>query len=252
MAEPNDGQGFSVGRKSLIRIGNSVRETETGMKIPGELRGPNRRRAVPIVEGILLDDLDATDDPNVPTSARFQIKTAIQGSDSWANEPAPSIVKVLNRTANSWSAETVGLAKEIHQDKWYFTASGSGGGTHWIEFTVADVYCPGDYDYDDDQGKGRWYVDAEVNWYTGGCSTNPPGYDSYSGLVRIFDTCILKYYTVDQLQGTSPPYVEPMTGDAIWIYPFGGEECIPEWHVKAVCGVPSCGDSVSPPVEEEE
>jgi hypothetical protein len=129
---------------------------------------------------------------------------------------------------------------------------GGGGGTHWIEFTVVDVYCPGDYDYDDNIGRGRWYVDAEVNWYTGGCTKSPPGFDEYSQTVRIFDKCIFKFYTMDQLLGESPPYVEPMSGEAIWIYPFRSDDCVPEWHVEAVCGIPSCGDSVSPPLPEED
>jgi hypothetical protein len=130
---------------------------------------------------------------------------------------------------------------------------GAGGsGAHWIEFTVVDVYCPGDYDYDDEIGKGRYYVDAEVNWYSGSCTTAPPGFDEYTQTVRIFDTCIIKFYTADQLLGESPPYVQPMSGDAVWVYPFRSDECVPEWHVKAVCGAPSCGDTVSPPPPEEE
>lgn len=131
-----------VGRKSFVRIANATREVETARGIPREVRGPNRRRIVSIVEGVLLEDLDGTDDPNVPTSARFQIKTAIQGADGWANETAPSIVKAMNRTANVWPAETPGFAYELYQDKWYFSVGGGGAGAELIQFRPVDV-CEG-------------------------------------------------------------------------------------------------------------
>jgi hypothetical protein len=168
--------------------------------------------------------------------------------------------ETVGPTADSWEMTTGGTGWTVFSvPENGFAAllrdgGSGGGGAHWIEFTVVDVYCPGDNDYDDDIGKGRLYVDAEVNWYTGGCSTDPPGYNSYFGLVRIFDSCrgIFKFFTRDQLLGESPPYIEPMSGDAVYLYPFGADDCVPEWHVKAVCGVPSCGDSVSPPLPEEE
>jgi len=138
----DDKQSFLIGRKSFVRIANATREVETARGLPNELRGPNRRRIVPIVEGILLEDLDGTDDPNVPTSANFQIKTAIQVGNGWANEPAPSIVKAYNRTPNSYSAETAGFAKELYQDKWYFYVGGGGGGADIIQFRPIDV-CEG-------------------------------------------------------------------------------------------------------------
>jgi len=166
--------------------------------------------------------------------------------DSWEIEEGDGPFTVFGEYEITPDSETAALIGRF--------AGGGSGGTHWIEFTVVDVYCPGDDDYDDDIGKGRLYVDAEVNWYTGGCSKNPPGFDEYSQTVRIFDSCrgIFKFFTADQLLGESPPYVEPMSGDAVYVYPFGGDECVPEWHVKAVCGVPSCGDSVSPPLPEED
>jgi hypothetical protein len=125
-----------------------------------------------------------------------------------------------------------------------------GGGTHWIRFTVVNVYCPGDYDHDDELG--RWYVDATVDAYSGSCTTAPPGFDEYTETVRIYDTCIFSYYTVGQLQGTENASGLPMSGDAVWLYPFRTGSCVPFWEVKSICGEPSCGNTESPPPEEEE
>lgn len=130
--------------------------------------------------------------------------------------------------------------------RWQQREGGTGGG-NWIGFTITDVFCPGDDDYDDAEGQGRWYVHATVNTYSGGCGKIPPGYDEYTQTVRIFDKCILQYYTVDQLLGIGTADGLPMDGDAVYYYPFDSAECAGYWEVKSICGEPTCGGSESPP-----
>lgn len=137
------------------------------------------------------------------------------------------------------------------QFKMLHAGGGSAGGTHWIGFTIVDVFCPNDYDYDEDFGQGRIYVTATVDTYSVGCGKTPPGYDNATGTVRILDKCIFKYFTEPQLMGASSPDSSPLSGDAIWLYPFDDYSgCEGFWEVKSVCGEPTCGDSFSPPPDE--
>lgn len=125
-------------------------------------------------------------------------------------------------------------------------AGGGGGGSsgiHWIRFTIVDVFCPGDYDHDDELG--RWYVDATVDAYSGSCTKAPPGFDEYTELVRIYDKCILRYFTEDQLLGIGTLSGLPMSGDAVWLHPFRSDSCVPFWEVKSICGEPTCGGTES-------
>lgn len=118
-------EGFSVAGESLARIGRVVREAETNQgldpKRPRLARTPLR-----MVEGVLLEDLAATDDPNVPTFARFQIKSATMPDMGWSDENAPSIIPVWNRTPNDFIATEVLMAIELYTNKWYIVSGGGG------------------------------------------------------------------------------------------------------------------------------
>jgi hypothetical protein len=111
-------EGFSVQGESLARIGRVVREVETNSGIgPPEQRRKRGRRS--ILEGVFTEDLAACADPNVPTTAKFQIKTLVKADNSWANEDSPSIVPVLNRTSSSWSEGDVATIDELYLDKYF-------------------------------------------------------------------------------------------------------------------------------------
>jgi len=118
-------EGFSVQGESLARIGRVVREVETNSGIgPPEQRRKRGLRTV--LEGVFTEDLAACADPNVPTTAKFQIKTLVKADNSWANEDSPSIVPVLNRTSNEWFAGEIATIEELYPDK-YFVRNGAGG-----------------------------------------------------------------------------------------------------------------------------
>lgn len=108
------------------------------------------------------------------------------------------------------------------QYKLLSAGGGSGKPAKRIRFTIADVHCPDDYDPD------LW---ISVDWtdYTGGC-TNPPGIE-YDGTIKVYDDCILDYYTADSLIGK--------TGSATYWYPREGY-CEPRWIIDHVCGQPEC------------
>jgi hypothetical protein len=223
-----DKEGVLVGRSSFKRVADVTREVETARGLPGELRGPNRRRAVPQVEGYLLDDLAGTDDPNVPTSARFQIMTPLQGVDGWALEPSPSIVRVINRSPASWSAPAMGFAAELQQDKWYFSSPASGGGSHRIWFTIDEVECVGT--------DGDKILTVYVDDYTGGCTGPIPGEDSY-GRVKVYGKCsTMKLYVAENMLDKQ--------GSATWWFPRTGY-CVPRWLVDDLCIIPTCTGSGS-------
>lgn len=105
------------------------------------------------------------------------------------------------------------------------------GGGDSIRFRIVEVVCYGDM---------LQYVTAEVTHYTRPCDEDPPGMDPYTGLVTIYDTCIMSYYTVDFLQtGTDG---DGATGRATYFYPREGYDCEGLWLVDSICGQPECND----------
>jgi hypothetical protein len=123
---------------------------------------------------------------------------------------------------------------------------GGSGGSEWIEFTVVDVFCKGDYDNEEDE----FYITATVDWYSNSCTTAPTGYDEYTGTIKIYDKCVLQYYTPDQLMGLNGHTVK--SGLASLMRPFRKDTCEPRWLCQSVCGEVLCGDTDWPPEDEEE
>jgi len=103
--------------------------------------------------------------------------------------------------------------------------SGGGGGDQ-ILFHVVDVHCYPELS-----------VTAEWTHSSGGCNSDPPGADPYTGHVEIFDSCIFAYYTKDYLINGNDGY--GATGRATYWYPRG--DCEGKWIVDSICGQPECG-----------
>lgn len=116
-------------------------------------------------------------------------------------------------------------------------AAVASGGSHHILFTIVDVFCPNDVDNEE----GVFFVLADWDEYTGGCSTDPPGVDDYTGLLKIYDTCVLEsFYTSYDLIGKQ--------GYATYLYPrttAGADDaydpCQAKWRALSLCGEPECG-----------
>ena len=99
---------------------------------------------------------------------------------------------------------------------------GSGGGDS-IRFVIEDCIC---------EGAELQYVLVRWTHYTGGCK-DPPGVDEYSGLIKVYDTCVLEYFTIDFLLSGEA------TGRATYFYP--RDECdTGMWLVDSICGTPEC------------
>ncbi len=122
----NDKDKYAPTGETMKRIAATVRHVETGGALPaGGLK--KRHRLVAHVEGVLLQDLAGTDDPNSPATATFQIKSPHRVGNGWSNDVSPSIITVLNRSPSSFGAGTTGFATEISTDKWYFHSPGGAG-----------------------------------------------------------------------------------------------------------------------------
>jgi hypothetical protein len=150
------------------------------------------------------------------------------------------IAKTVREVARRMQNETP------HRGRWQQRPGGSGGGSEWIEFTVVDVFCKGDYDNEEDE----FYITATVDWYSNSCTTAPTGYDEYTGTIKIFDKCVLQYYSPDQLMGLNGYTVK--SGLASLMRPFRKDSCEPRWLCQSVCGEVLCGDTDWPPEDEEE
>lgn len=224
----NDKDKYAPTGETMKRIANTVRYVETGGKLPeGGLK--KRHRLIPHEEGVLLEDLPGTADPNVPTRARFQIKSPHRNDNGWSDDVAPSIVTVMNRTPTDFEAGTVGFAKELQTDKWYFYTNSGGGGARVIWFTIDQVLCP-DVDY-----VAETTLVITPFWYSHGCEGDPPGADEY-GVYHVYDICsYMNGLTAEELPNT--------VGRATWMYPLNGYGyCEPRWLLDDLCAQPECTD----------
>jgi hypothetical protein len=92
-----------------------------------------------MVEGVFLEDLPGTDDPNDPSYARFQIKTSRRTNSGWADENAPSIIPVWNRSPNSATEGDFAFAQELYPDKWFWVSGGGASAGGFITFQPYEV-----------------------------------------------------------------------------------------------------------------
>lgn len=138
MADNEDG--FLVQGESLGRIGRVTREVETNRGIaPPEQRRKRGLRS--ILEGVFTENLLACSDPNVPTTAKFQIKTLVKADNSWSNEDSPSIIPVLNRTASSWTAGENATVEELYPNKYFVRAVGKVELCHGVILAQCNPNC---------------------------------------------------------------------------------------------------------------
>ena len=217
-----DPTGYSLDINSLKRIGRAVREVETNQKLPPTTNRRSRFNG-PMVEGIMLENLDGTNDTKVPTKARMQIKTGLQANDEWADDPQPSILTIWNRTTTAVSIDQVVFAKELYPDRWHLIVGGGGSGVFDIEFTVISMDCY----------TTPWILTVEVTWFTGGCTAPIPDADPYTGYVEIQNRCnIADHFTDVNIVG--------LTGTATYRYPRTGSYCTPSWRLDDICGEGEC------------
>jgi len=107
-----------------------------------------------------------------------------------------------------------------HRGRWQF--HGGGDGSQRIWFTIISVECV---------SATEVKLTVLPTYYTGGCTAEIPGADSY-GHVIVEDVCsILLFYTAVWLVGK--------TGSATYLYPRTGY-CVPLWLVDNICGTPEC------------
>lgn len=179
-------ESYLVKGSALARIGRVTREVETnlGLKPP-----EHRRKRIPakILEGVFLERLLGTSDPNSPTTAQFQIKTAVRATNGWEDEDSPSIIPVLNRTTNEYLEGFPATVIEIYANK-YFVIGGGGGSVNLIHGIVHACLGEGYYEVEISEWSGRTpnqessgssscnvcsFV-APAGSSSGGCAEDPP------------------------------------------------------------------------------
>lgn len=102
---------------------------------------------------------------------------------------------------------------------------GGGTGTHEIWFRIVSVECV---------SPTETILTVEPTWYTGGCDTDIPGQDPYTGYITVEDVCsILRFYTAEWLGSGD------VVGRATYMYPRSGY-CTATWLVDTICGIPDC------------
>lgn len=237
--------GGLIGPEYDRQIRETIIEVRRGRRTSVEHDGnPEHKKTTKFTpkHGQLLEDLEAADnhmDP--PKTARCRI-LGKKADDSLSESEI--VVTVANRLGVSYSAGDY-VRLRFLCGEWTVQRDGAGGG-HGIDFTVVDVYCP--EDYDNEEG-GEFYVTARVDWYSHSCSDAPPGFDEYTNTVRIFDSCVMAYYTRESLGGLDGHTAKK--GYATWAYPFRADgypsECKGRWICRSICGEPTCGATVSPP-----
>lgn len=166
----------------------------------------------------------------------FLLNEPITGLGDFSARPATAdgseVYNGANFKVTNWGKPPVatGLQPGFHglctrfQQKWIILlGGGGGGGGDSIRFRVVDVICTNGV---------LEYIKVQWTHYSGGCDIDPPGIDAYTGLINVYDTCILSYYTVDFLTSGQA------TGRATYFYSQG--YCEGQWLVDSICGTPEC------------
>lgn len=140
-------------------------------------------------------------------------------------------VPFYNESGSGVSVGTmVGVHYNIHTRRYELIDGSGGGGGDSIRFVIVSVEC-----------SDKTCVWVRWTHYTGGCGSVPPGVDPYTGYIKVIDSCILSYYTIDFLEG-SGPYGTGASGRATYWYP--REEynsgCEGVWIIDSICGQPEC------------
>lgn len=147
-------ESYLVKGTALARIGRVTREVETNGALPAV---EHRRKRVPatILEGVFLQKLLATADPNAPTTAKFQIKTLVKATNGWKNEDSPSIVPVLNRTRNEYAVGALATVIELYPNKYFVVSGGSDGAINLLKGIVVYQHGCGYYDIEVSEWNGE-------------------------------------------------------------------------------------------------
>lgn len=141
---------------------------------------------------------------------------------------SPSVGDEVGPTDGSWAMSSSGSGYRVFIPPTGGVGAvlpiGSGGGSgSRIKFEIIDAFCPDDYTN---------VVTIDVQWthHNIDCS-EPPGVDPYTGLIKVYDSCILSFFNIDDLPG--------LEGSATYFYP--RETCEPLWIIDHICGQPECG-----------
>lgn len=147
-------ESYLVKGSALARIGRVTREVETnlGLKPP-----EHRRKRIPatILEGVFTETLAPTSDPNAPTTAKFQIKTAVMATDGWEDEDAPSIIPVLNRTRNEYAIGDIATVIELYANKYFVISGAANGAMNLLKGIVVYQHGCGYYDIEVSEWNGE-------------------------------------------------------------------------------------------------
>lgn len=143
---------------------------------------------------------------------------------------SPAVGTQVGPVSGSWAMSETGTGFYIvHQPvdgvAAVVQAGGGGGGTHEIWFRIVSVECV---------SPTETILTVEPTWYTGGCDTDIPGQDPYTGYITVEDVCsILRFYTAEWLGSGD------VVGRATYMYPRSGY-CTATWLVDTICGIPDC------------
>ena len=151
--------------------------------------------------------------PTSATSLNMESSTSAQG-----------LITVTNRYT-TFSAGMDDLILVIRNGAEWSPVTSGGSGTHEIWFRIVSVECV---------SPTETILTVEPTWYTGGCTTDIPGQDPYTGYVTVEDVCsILRFYTAEWLGSGD------VVGRATYMYPRSGY-CTATWLVDTICGIPDC------------
>lgn len=242
--------------ESLVEVNYPKEVSVSFQKVPGAGESPWLEAAD--VETVLVDPLGLEDAKWPILDTMFSWDDNSAERTERANEIADALKGLLKPVAEPWGEVYSGViefvcGEDVTEVEWISDGSrgmqtvvrhsyveidwpklptifgGTGGGGTRIRFRIVDVVCYGD---------SLLYVVAEWTHYTGGCNQDPPGADSYTGEVHIYDSCIFSYYTFDfLLNGTDG---NGATGSATYFFPRDSYQCEGMWIVDSVCGQPEC------------
>lgn len=257
----SDSSGFEITGLPIVAMGGALGEDQGAAFLPAKVLIPTRGTYVsrtPAQVGLS----DAKTIPSTSAVLRLHWKDVDSPSDDLRDKAAKDFygrfAKIYDYTFNGvqkWQPTAYDDSVTFFQTRfqsgyrcqtrvrsWQHNlipetiAAVSSGGSHHVMFSIVDVFCKDDIDNEE----GVFFVLAEWTEYTGGCDVDPPGVDSYTGYLKIYDTCVLEtFYTAYDLVGQE--------GYATYFYPRKDSAaddpynpCQAKWKALSLCGEPEC------------
>lgn len=208
-------QDWERNRRPLRSVFRSLTEGD-------DQNSPDVYIAKPPVGGIpALEGGDEPAEDDIPGKAECEIYQIIHNGDTSPTLKKLDIAdKLVYNVSKSDIPETKWtVISRTKTGKWVVPLGGSGGGGEIVHFNIVTVDC---------DGEGNW--ECEVIYYSGGCESEVPDADPYTGYIVVHPFCGGPF-SQEELEAS---------GAGVAVYTYDLDTCVGKWVEITHCAEQGC------------